>query len=134
MKKNLHLSSQWMSWSKKSRDPFHTYMYGSMAGLPSHLRGRTPAWSVEIVSSVPCSTGNQTGTRDWASAWCNKACARIISLAHPCKCIWRLHDPGPPPLICTFSSRSTWPRNIDDIWGTTHISCRGIGIQREILA
>ena len=48
-------------------------------------RGRTSAWSADLVSPSPCRTGNRTGTRDWASDWRNKSRGRIILRAHPHK-------------------------------------------------
>ena len=43
---------------------------------------KTSIISTKLASPVPCGTSIRTGTRDRASTWKNKLCARIILRAH----------------------------------------------------
>ena len=53
--------------------------------------------SAEIDSAVPCSTGIQTGTQNWASGWNIKLSASIILRVSPRTTPHHPCDPTPPP-------------------------------------
>ena len=87
----------------------------------------------ELVSPVPCGTGNWIGTRDRASSRRNKSRARIILRAHLRNCFLRLHDPVLPPLVCSSCTRYPWLQTRENIRGPDHVCFRHSGRRKKYI-
>ena len=101
--------------AKKWTNPFCTCVAGLLDRSKSRPRGRTPTWFSELPPPVPCRNRIRNGTRDEASACCNKCRARIILRTHPHNIFIHPHDP-PTPLFCVSCTRYPWPKTDTISW------------------